>query len=272
MRNSECRTTIHRTGETGRQVAWHCCGDGPPLVLLHGGHGSWRHWVRNLDALSTTHRLWVADLPGFGASDPVSEQTLEGLLQPLLAALDDALGPATPFALAGFSFGGLVAAHVAARCRGRVTALALLGPGGHGTPRRPRGELLNWRDAAAARDAPRLRQVMHHNLLMHMLYDASSIDELALQLHTEACLQTRFRSKPISLAGGLQQALEAYAGPLLLAWGEHDVTATPELALATLGAGRAECTAVIVPGAGHWVAYEAAEVVNGLLAGLQRPR
>ncbi len=33
---------------TGRMV-WRSWGSGPALVLLHGGSGSWRHWVRNIE-------------------------------------------------------------------------------------------------------------------------------------------------------------------------------------------------------------------------------
>lgn len=254
-----------RTGLPGQQVAWQAFGQGRPLVLLHGGHGSWQHWVRNVEALSARRQVWVADMPGFGASDAPAQPTLEGLLHALLAALEGALGRDTRFDLAGFSFGGLVAAHVAARC-GRVERLALLGPGGHGSVRRPRGELLQWRQALAERDDVKLRQVMRHNLLLHMLHDEAAADELALQVHTEACLRTRFRSKPISLAGGLQACLDAWAGPLLLAWGEHDVTATPHEAARALGAGRAACETLVVPGSGHWVQYEASALVNESLA------
>ncbi len=256
--------TFVRSGLPASEVAWHCFGEGPPLVLLHGGHGSWAHWMRNVSVLAESHRVWVADLPGFGASAVPAEPTLEGLLRALLAAIDMSLGDGATFALGGFSFGGLVAAHVAARRKG-VRRLALMGPGGHGSARRPRGSLQDWRDAVAARDATALHRVMRHNLLMHMLHDERHVDDTALQVHTAACLRTRFRSKPISLGGGLKPCLDAYGGPLLLAWGEHDVTATPEVAVATMSRGHDECQAVVVPGAGHWVQYESAETVNPLL-------
>ena len=51
---------------------------------------------------------------------------------------------------------------------------------------------------------------------------------LALAVHTESCLSTRFRSKEISRSGGLHAALDRCPMPILLAWGEHDVTADPQ--------------------------------------------
>jgi CubicO group peptidase (beta-lactamase class C family) len=36
----------------GPSVTWRRFGSGPHLVLLHGGHGSWLHWVRNIEFLA----------------------------------------------------------------------------------------------------------------------------------------------------------------------------------------------------------------------------
>jgi 2-hydroxy-6-oxonona-2,4-dienedioate hydrolase len=41
----------------------------PPVVLFHGGSGSWTHWVRNIQPLVAAGRQVIAaDLPGFGDS------------------------------------------------------------------------------------------------------------------------------------------------------------------------------------------------------------
>jgi len=37
-------------------------------VLLHGGTGSWMHWIRNVEALSRDMMVVVPDLPGSGES------------------------------------------------------------------------------------------------------------------------------------------------------------------------------------------------------------
>jgi pimeloyl-ACP methyl ester carboxylesterase len=259
---------LHKPDHQGRQVCWHefpsATGNGPPLVLLHGGHGNWQHWARNIEALATRFTVWVPDMPGYGDSDTPPEPTMVSLVNLLHATLDQLLGAATPVRLAGFSFGGLVAATLATQ-RPHIDRMALLGPGGHGGPRRPAGELLSWRAAKESGDEQALEQVMRHNLGLHMLHAPESIDDEAVRIHTEACLSTRFYSKGISHAGGLAAALAQYAGPLLLAWGEHDVTAVPEVAVRTFSQGRADCETHIVPAAGHWVQFEGAEQVNRLL-------
>lgn len=255
------------------QVMWHGLGTGPALVLLHGGHGSWLHWAANIEALAQHHTVWVPDLPGYGHSTPPPEPTLPSLLLALRESLGHLLGPTTPIALAGFSFGSLVAAHLAANPaanpagqgiagHGPITHLALLGAAAHGGARRPRGELLPWRAAHRAGDAAELHRLMRHNLLMHMLHGDAAADEAALHIHTQACLATRFRSREISRAGGLQALLDGYTGPTLLLWGEHDVTATPDALAPALLAGRPHCQAAVLPDAGHWVAFEAAPAVN----------
>jgi pimeloyl-ACP methyl ester carboxylesterase len=254
----------HAVDTVRGRVVWRRFGDGPPLVLLHGGHGSWLHWARNIGPLARHFTVWVPDLPGYGESDLPPELTLESLVDSTRAALDTLVAPGTAIHLVGFSFGGIVAASLTAR-RGAVRQLALLGTAGHGGPRRPRGVLRLWRDAAERRDDAALAEVMRHNLLQHMLHEAAAVDALALRIQTLACLRTRFRSKPISRSGGLGALLDAHRGPLLLRWGEHDVTSVPEHAAMTLSAGRAHCNSGLVAGAGHWVQYESAECINANL-------
>jgi pimeloyl-ACP methyl ester carboxylesterase len=254
------------------QMVWHAMGASTgaasnPLVLLHGGHGSWQHWARNIAPLAQHYRVLAPDLPGYGESDTPPEPTMHSLVTTTRAALDQLLGADTPVRLAGFSFGGLVAAHIAAQCP-HVTHLALLGPAGHGSPRRPQGALQDWRDAARANDADALARIMRHNLLMHMLHHASSVDAQALDLHTAACIHTRFHSKKISLAGGLREALATAQSlnptlQLSALWGEHDATCTPQTVLQALqAAGLPLQRRQVVPRAGHWVQYEAAVAVN----------
>lgn len=265
------RARVERVTTPHGAVTWRAFGAGSAVVLLHGGHGSWLHWVKNIDALATQHTVWVPNMPGYGDSD-VHGEGLPALLDGMLSSLNALFGAETPIDLVGFSFGGLVATHLSAR-RPNVRRLALLGSAGHGTRRRPNGELVQWAEAYRAADAPALERAMRHNLAVHMLsVPADEVDALALQVHTLSCVHTRFRSKGIALAGGLIELLVARQGPTLLAWGEHDVTADPEVLVPQLSALLPQSRAHIFPDAGHWVQYERADAINALLlAWLREP-
>jgi 2-hydroxy-6-oxonona-2,4-dienedioate hydrolase len=256
----------HEVVHAGRHIVWRQFGEGPPLVLLHGGHGDWRHWQRNIDALAAHHTLWLPDMPGFGESDklpgsPHAPDRLERLLDAVEHTLGALVGSEVPVDLAGFSFGGLVAAKLA--LRRPVRRLALVGAAGHGGPRRLHAELRDWRMLDA--DPAALKAVLRANLAALMLADPTQIDDETMAVYEAQCRATRFRSRSISKAGGLREALAAFAGPVLLLWGEHDPTATPRDLLPQLAAGRNGCAWEIVDAGGHWVQYEVAGRVSARL-------
>jgi pimeloyl-ACP methyl ester carboxylesterase len=243
------------------EVVWRQFGQGEPLVLFHGGHGSWMHWARNIDALSRSFSIWIPNLPGYGDSSTPQFDDFQSLVQVTRESMELLFGSELVINLCGFSFGGLVAANIAAQ-RPTVKKLALLGPAGHGGPRRPRGKLLNWKTAES--DSA-LIEAMRHNLWVHMLFANEQIDPLALGIHTDACVKTRYRSRGHSLRGDLSEALNQYPGETLFVWGEHDVTATPEVLIETLVRNHSTREHLVVPGAGHWVQFEAAPIVNQTL-------
>ncbi|MGO4331096.1 alpha/beta fold hydrolase [Cupriavidus sp. 2TAF22] len=235
-------------------------------MLIHGGHGSWMHWIRNIEALGREHTLWLPDLPGFGDSgtldgDPHATDRLARLVGTVAGSLDDLLGRTSRFGLAGFSFGGVVAAHMAASMP-NVERLALLGSAGHGGPRRQGAEMVNWRTD----DRGQMLAALRHNLGALMLHDQGSIDALAMDLHERMCKATRFHSKALSRKPLLRDALSSFSGPTLLMWGEHDVTAQAVEAAQQLASGVSHRDWCVVPGAGHWVQYERPLEVNQLLS------
>jgi pimeloyl-ACP methyl ester carboxylesterase len=244
-------------------VDWFEYGQGEPLVLLHGGHGNAQHWIKNVQTLSTYYRVLVPDMPGFGASGIWGGNNINDLLTPLIATLNTLIGEDHSFDLMGFSFGALIAVNLADRTQ-RVNKMALLGAVGHGGTRRPKGEFINWKPAYKNDDQPELQRIMRENLSLHMLSSIDRVDDLALQIHTEACIATRFRSRDISRAGGMQELLSRYKGDLLLIWGEHDVTSFPEQVAKELSGICLQAQAHIIPNVGHWVQYEAAPEVNAI--------
>jgi len=245
----------------GERMAWRRFGDGPPLVLIHGGHGSWLHWVRNIDALSSSHSLWLPDLPGYGDSDPIESSGIDEIIDATVYSIDRLMGAGKAIDLGGFSFGGLVASRVAAT-RGEVRKLAVIGTAGHGLKSRYTLEMRNWR---LAREPAALWSALRNNLAALMIHDPRDIDALALEVHRVCCTATRFRSKTISRSSLLAEVLEGVEAPVLLVWGEHDVTTQPEAAARSIAGQRAGIEWRIVPGAGHWAQYERADALNRLL-------
>jgi 2-hydroxy-6-oxonona-2,4-dienedioate hydrolase len=251
----------YRLASSGAHVMWRIFGDinARPLVLVHGGHGNWMHWVRNIEPLCALRAVWVPDLPGYGDSDALPDGArFEDLMAATLESLDGLVGASTEIDLTGFSFGGVVASTLA--CRRPVGQLALVGSAGHGGKRRLQRELLNWKKAASEDER---RAMFDANLKSFMLYDPAAADSLALTVYEEACLKTRFRSKDVSLMDNLAALLkEAHVDTLLL-WGTRDVTAAdPQLFAERLHAEGVRHTFGSVENAGHWAQFEAADEVN----------
>lgn len=53
----------------GGLVHYEAFGRGKPVLFLHGWLGSWRYWMRTMEAVSDRHRTYALDLWGFGDSD-----------------------------------------------------------------------------------------------------------------------------------------------------------------------------------------------------------
>lgn len=250
----------------GASMRWRVWGQGPRVLLLHGGHGSWVHWIKNIEALATNFEVIVPDLPGFGDSGAVpgaasGARALDQMADCLVDGLGQLPGEGSICHVAAFSFGALVAARLACRMPGLQT-LTLLGPAGHGSPRRQAMPLLKWKTLPPPGQLDALRR----NMVPFMLHRPESVDELALACYAQACRATRFRSKGMSLSHDIGSALAKTPCSVRLLWGEADVTATPYEAVQRLSCLHHDCQWSVISNAGHWVQYEQYEVVNALLS------
>ena len=247
-------------------VVWHLWGEGPPLVLLHGGSGSWRHWARNIPALSHGRTVLAADLPGLGESAmPPEPHTPESLGAIVAEGLRHLLPDGAACDLAGFSFGALIAGHAAAAVPARVRSLTLLGAGALGVPRGAI-QLERVRDKTGA-----ARMAAHRtNLARLMIADPERIDALALEIQEWNSRHARLASVPFATTASLGDALARVSAPVAAIWGERDAPAAPDLPgrVAALRRARPDARVRIIPGAGHWVAYEAPEAVHAALTEL----
>ena len=88
----------------GLRIAYQRAGEGPPLLLLHGGLSDSREWRRQLEELSDEFTVVAWDAPGCGqSSDPPETFRLPEYAE-YLAAFVDALSLERPHLL-GLSFG-----------------------------------------------------------------------------------------------------------------------------------------------------------------------
>lgn len=259
----ERAATRHETPCGDGHVVWRSWGEGAPLVLLHGGSGSWRHWLRNIAPLAQRYRVLAADIPGLGESAmPPGEATPASAALPLREGLARLLGPERRYHLTGFSFGANVGGQLAALEGRHIRTLTLVGAASLGLARPPL-ELLKVRD----KQGPARIEAHRENLRRLMFHDPALIDATALAIQEWHTNHARLRSRGFASGTSLRDALDRVTAPLNGIWGEFDAVAWPHVAarLDVIRARDPSMLEAVIPAAGHWVAYEAAPAFNAAL-------
>jgi 2-hydroxy-6-oxonona-2,4-dienedioate hydrolase len=261
---------IELSTASGMQV-WHVWNRraGKPLVLLHGGSGSWNHWVRNVLPLSQQRAVWALDTPGLGDSElPPGAVDADDLAPPLAQGLQALFGDEA-VDIVGFSFGGLVLGFMAAQQPQRVRCMVLVGVPGLGLS----NNIVNMK---GFRDnmSPEEREAVHkNNLLAIMLHDETWItpDLLAMQAHNVE--RDRLRRRRIARSDALLGLQSLWQCPVHGIWGEHDALYAGKMPELRQALGQCDLRSfALIKDAGHWVAYEQADAFNQqLLACLASP-
>ncbi|MEV6068792.1 4,5:9,10-diseco-3-hydroxy-5,9,17-trioxoandrosta-1(10),2-diene-4-oate hydrolase [Nocardia sp. NPDC052001] len=112
-------------------------GNGPTIVLLHGGGpgaSSWSNFAKNIPVLARDFHVLAVDQPGFGLSDKPTEHPQYFVhSSSALKDLLDTLGITERVHLLGNSLGGGAATRFALDYPDRAGKLVLMGPGGLST-------------------------------------------------------------------------------------------------------------------------------------------
>jgi pimeloyl-ACP methyl ester carboxylesterase len=115
----------------GHRVCFRQAGDGPPLVLIHGITGTWRHWEPAIPHLAERFTVIAPDLLGHGESaKPRGDYSL-GAFASGIRDLLLALGHDTA-TVVGHSLGGGIAMQFAYQYPERCDRLVLVSSGGLG--------------------------------------------------------------------------------------------------------------------------------------------
>ncbi len=123
--------TTHATGTgqyakvNGINLYYETHGRGRPLILLHGGLGSGEMFGPVLPQLAERHQVVTVDLQGHGRTADIDRPLDAVLMAGDIAALIDHLQLATPDVV-GYSLGGGVAFHTAAKYPAKVRRLVMV--------------------------------------------------------------------------------------------------------------------------------------------------
>jgi 2-hydroxy-6-oxonona-2,4-dienedioate hydrolase len=243
-------------------IAWRCWGEPRPgllpLVLLHGGSGSWTHWIKVIPALAATTQVWTPDLPGLGDSampDAPHTPAAAGLV--VADGIRKLIPAQQKFHLIGFSFGAHVGTFAAASLGDQLATYTICGCAAVGLSHN-RLEFDRERSTMTEAESNEVHRI---NLQRLMFADPARIDPLAIYSHAINIRRARFKSRAFASTNEIPEALPFVTAKLRAIWGAQDVLATPsvEARYDILRRDHPELETRTISAAGHWVAYEQPE-------------
>jgi pimeloyl-ACP methyl ester carboxylesterase len=194
-------------------------GSGPPLLVLHDEMGN-PGWLDAYEALAAEHTLYVPSHPGFDGSPRLAWiATVRDLACWYVRALEELGLGRVP--LLGCSFGGWLAAEIAAICPHLVSRLVLVSPPGL---RPPQGEIF---DMFLVTTEDYLKRCFVDEAAYERVFggDLPSEERHRREAAREqACLLTW---RPYMYDPALLYLLPGIKAPTLLVWGKDDAVVPP---------------------------------------------
>lgn len=258
-------------------------GEGPPVVMLHGGGpgaSGLSNYSRNIDALARSHRVIVPDLPGYGRSGKhFDHEDPFGFLAGAVRGVLDQLGLAGAH-LVGNSLGGAAALRLAMESPQRVGRLVLMGPGGIGMTRSlPTAGLRSLLSYYS--DGGPSRAKLATFIRDYLVYDGSAVPDEVIETRYQASLDPEvIADPPLRRPSGPRTLwrmdltrdprLRKLPNPTLILWGRDDRVNRPSGGpmLAKL---LPDAQLVMTSRTGHWMQWERAELFNRLVADFLQP-
>jgi pimeloyl-ACP methyl ester carboxylesterase len=250
------------------KVCWRSWGKGKPLILLHGGYGSWAHWIKQAIPFSKNYNVLIPDMPGFGESEDLTlPHTPEKISANIAETLLKLISPEETPIICGFSFGGLIAGHLSYNLIERglnPEKLILVGPGGLGAKR---GEMRNMIARHSKMSEEEIYQAHKTNLEILMMNDATKVDDWSVHIQKQNTDAHRIKSRPISSTDTLARILEKQDVPLFLLWGEKDASVGVYLEdrMSILRDINSKVRFHVEYNLGHWIMYENDVIFNKIL-------
>lgn len=250
-----------------RPLACGRVGAGPAVALVHGFTQTGASWARVAERLAGEFEVLTPDLPGHGASPPAT-----GDLYEAARSLGRTCGEAV---YVGYSFGGRVCLHLALARPDLVRALVLVSTTAGIDDLDERAARRHADDALAARIEERgdegldafLDEWLAGPLFAHL--DEKAADRAARRANRAAGLAGSLRAHGTGAQLPLWERLGEIEVPVLVLAGSEDAKFCDlgRRLAAAVGSG---ATFVLVPGAGHALAFEEPEGFAQVVADFAR--
>ena len=250
-------------------IYYEVSGEGQPVVLISGLGGNTIVWSRQASRLAEKHSLVRFDNRGAGRSDvPEGPYTIQMMAADTVQLLDEL--DITAAHIVGSSMGGMIAQEVAIQYPDKALTLTLIaaqcgGPHAFGAEEENANAL---RELATIDMAPqeRARAWVPYTLSPQFRESNPNLVEDYIKIAGQyPCSTEALRAQWSALMGyDSWERLQYITAPTLILQGSRDKLVPPENA-DVLGVGITDAEVVIIDGAGHSLAFEAAERVNDLL-------
>ena len=235
-------------------------GEGPVLLFLHGIGGNHQSFDWQLPAFADRWRAVSWDMPGYGASAPLTEMTFENLAHAVARLLDHLDAPTA--AIVGHSMGGMVAQEFMVHYPGRTSAVVLSGTSpSFGKPGKWRDDFLGQR--LAPLDKGLSPAEFAGDLVSNMMSeDALEAAKVSAMASMSALPAATYRSALNCLVTFNQRdKLGDISCPTLALPGEFD-EAAPAPMMEKMASHIPDCRYHCLPGVGHLANLEDPEQFN----------
>lgn len=260
----------------GTRLYYEAEGEGPALILLHGGQLDSRIWDRQVAAYAGRFRVLRYDARGFGGSVPTGEPYEDA--EDLAALMDYAGIPGAH--LVGLSLGGRIAINFALKHPRRVLSLTLAGPGLDGFQMAdpdPNGtqKIMAVYDAANKGDLDQASELWLRTPIMAPAMEMPGL-QARLRLMARENAHVWLRNPALQkVEETAARRLPEITAPTLVILGDRDVPVIRSIA-EKIAAEVPGARKVVIQGAGHMVNMERPEAfdeaVLGFLASLPRAK
>ncbi len=248
-------------------------GEGPPMILLHGGiECGGAMWAQVIAGLARSHQLIVPDVPGLGESEPVTRLDTAAFTGWFTEVLGLA-GDEKPIVVA-HSLLGSMAARFAARHGDLLGRLVLYAVPAIGSHRMPLGFMLaaiRFDQRPTERNAERFDRWFIHDLDATRRRDPewyaafdSYVRERATVAHVKRTMRQLIKTEMKQIPDAV---LDRIAVPTDLLWGRHDRVSP--LQIAELAGARCGWPLQVLDDVGHAPHIERPEAFLAALAEIE---